>query len=145
MSNEQEYVELVIKDFNKLPPSGNKYDLSDENTLNAIKQFCKRDVVFGEMGNPTFEENVDPTQQIKRCSLVSMDNAVVSIEDIKFDKDKNIILGKVKPYGNVYQGNLINDLINKKAIFGMRSFCRVYEDNRFVINNIVTFDIISPN
>lgn len=145
MSNQDNSLTVVIKDFNVPAPNGNMYDLTDPSTLEAIRKFCERPHAMGEYGNPKFTGIIGQEEKIRRVSSIEIDKAVVEFTDMKFDAEKGTITGKVKPFGSLMP-DLLEKFQNKEVTFGMRAFVGgpTDPDKKWPIHNIVTFDVVNP-
>lgn len=154
----QEYVEVVIKDFNFPAVNGNMYDMSTENTQKAIQKFIQRQQMFGELNHPTSQQepialtdpcvNSEETNNfLKRILEIDLSNAAVDMTELRYDEEKKQIIGKIKPVLNLYP-NLLEDLNLNKVAFGMRSLCHQYKKEGdgtvfLDIAEIITFDVIN--
>lgn len=141
---EQEYVEVVIKDFNVPALNGNMYSIDANSTKLAIQKFIEKQQAAGELNHPKMDDP-DMEKNVARISVIDESNIAVHMTDLRYDEDKKQIIGKIKPVPTVYK-NLLEDLDKGAVRFGMRSLCHAHIEDGQVkhdVIDIITFDIIN--
>lgn len=154
----EEFVEVVIKDFNIPSLNGQIYNLDARSTQVAIQEFVRKQEAFGELNHPydNVPGRTDPVldeeqynNMFNRITKIDLSNVVVHMKDLRYDEDKKQIIGKVKPVKGIYE-TLFQDLEQDKVRFGMRSLCHTYKESpdgpvKLDIDSIITFDIINAD